>query len=87
MFDTAGRAFFAALRDVAERRLGRDHVCFRLADQAAATGDAASTEAAQSALNELEPALLGEIMADTHKALRENPAALLGAWPAAGARH
>ncbi|WP_085032711.1 hypothetical protein [Ensifer aridi] len=63
MFETAGKTFFAALRD------------------------AVATAAAQDALNALGGEMAAVLMADVHKALREDPAAVLGAWQPFGNRH
>lgn len=87
MFDTAGQTFFAALRDAVEKRFGQDHACFRLIDRAAASGDAASIAAAQSALDDLDQSALIAAMADAHKALRENPEAIMSQWRGRGASH
>lgn len=87
MFDLAGATFFAALRDAAQKQLGRDHPCFQAVEAAAANCEAASIAAAQSALNSLDPEVLNGLMEQTHKSLRENPAAVLDAWPGGGARH
>ena len=77
MLNSAGRVLLTALRDILERRLGSGHDCWLATDRALAEGDAA---AAQRALNSLDPAMLGEVMAEAHKALREDPALILEAW-------
>lgn len=87
MFDGAGAMFFKALRGVAERRLGRAHPCFAAIAAAAQSGSPDTTRAAQEALGALDPDVAAALMADAHKALRENPAALLDTWRGTGARH
>lgn len=84
MLKPAGQTFLAALRDVAECQLGRDHHCWRAIDRALTDGDAA---AAQAALHGLEPATLERLMAETHKTMREDPARILGAWSSGRRSH
>jgi hypothetical protein len=86
MFDNVGQAFFAALSTVVEKRLGREHPCFQALDAVVEKPDPSHTVAVQTALDGLDPAMLAEIMAETHKALRENPAAILGFWPTGAGR-
>lgn len=80
MFDTIGKPFFEALRAAAERRLGHEHPCLVVIDRAAREGGADATLEAQAALAALDAAMLTRLMADAHKALREGPASILGAW-------
>ena len=87
MFDGAGAMFFKALCQVAERRLGRGHPCLAAIAAAAESGNPDTTRAAQEALGALDPDVAAALMADAHKVLRENPAALLDAWRGTGARH
>lgn len=87
MFETAGKTFFAALRDAVARRLGADHACVQVMARAADLGDADATAAAQDALNALSGDLAAALMADVHKALREDTAGVLGAWQPFGNRH
>ncbi|MDX8442085.1 hypothetical protein [Mesorhizobium australafricanum] len=42
---------------------------------------------AQAALNGLPKEVLVALMADAHKALREDPSAILGAWGDFASRH
>lgn len=87
MFDDADRTFFNALRDAAAARLGRDHPCFLAADHAAESGDPDAASVVQNALDALDPDIAAALMADVHKALREDPAAILCAWKSGGAKH
>lgn len=87
MFDTAAKTFLDALRRMAERRLGRGHPCCQAVEQAAREGDPGATQAAQKALDELPPDVLAALMADTHKALRGDPIAILARWGSGPARH
>jgi hypothetical protein len=87
MFETAGKIFFAALRDAVARRLGTDHACFQVMARATDVGDADATAAAQGALNALGGEMAAVLMADVHKALREDPAGVLKAWQPLGNKH
>jgi len=87
MFETTGRTFFQALHTAAENRLGRQHPCCRAIAEAARNLQAAAVRAAQAALNGLPKEVLVALMADAHKALREDPSAILGAWGGFGSRH
>ncbi len=84
MFEIIGQSLFAALRDAAERRLGRDHPCFSTLDRAVNETGPAATEAAQAAIAALDPGIAAALMAEAHRALRENPHAILGAWQGSG---
>lgn len=87
MFDTIGSMFFAALRRAAEGRLEAGHPCIEALRQAGSVDDPMATAAAQESLSALDPTLVNAIMADAHRIMREDPRALLGAWPAAGPKH
>ncbi|KQU66754.1 hypothetical protein ASC75_09035 [Aminobacter sp. DSM 101952] len=87
MFDTIGKPFFEALRAAAERRLGRGHPCLAAIERAAGEGGADATVAAQATLAALDPDMRASLMADAHKALRESPVAILGAWQGGRVRH
>ena len=87
MFDPADKAFLAALRAVAGQRLGADHACTRALDKAVCDADAAAALAARQALHALPADVFDGVMAATHKALREDPAAILGLWGGGPARH
>lgn len=87
MFETTGRTFFQALHAAAEKRLGQEHPCCRAIAEAARNPEATAVRAAQAALNGLPKEVLVALMADAHKALREDPAAILGAWSGSASRH
>lgn len=87
MFDLLGKALFKAIRDAARLRLGEDHPCLTVLDQAIKADDPSSARSVQDALSALDPGVMAALMADVHKALRESPDALLSAWPADRARH
>ncbi|OHV72683.1 hypothetical protein [Ensifer sp. LCM 4579] len=87
MFEAEGEAFFAALRDAVAKRLGADHPCFPAFERAAGGGGADATLAVQDALNALGTEMATVLMADTHKALRENPAVIPAGWQPSGTRH
>lgn len=86
MFHMIGKPFFNALREAAERRVGCEHPCIVAIERAAVEGGAEATAEAQAALAALDPDMLGKLMADAHKVLRESPVSILGAWPG-GVRH
>jgi hypothetical protein len=87
MFDVIGKKLFAALRDAAEQRLGRDHPCFAALAEAVSQAGFATTEAAQIAIATLDPTVAAALMADAHKALRDNPHTILDAWTGGGKAH
>lgn len=87
MFETTGRTFFQALHAAAEKRLGQQHPCCLAIVEAARNPDATAVRAAQAALNRLPKEVLVALMADAHKALREDPSAILGAWGGSASRH
>jgi len=87
MFEQTGKAFFSALRAAAERRLERDHPCLIALDNAAKESRALAVQTAQDALAALDPETMNALMADTHKALRQNLGSILGAWPIGHIRH
>jgi hypothetical protein len=87
MFETTGKTFFEALKAAAEKRLGQEHPCCRAIAEAALHPEAAAVRAAQAALNGLPKEVLIALMADAHKALREDPSAILGAWGGVASRH
>ena len=87
MLDVIGERLFAALRGAAEQRLGRDHPCFAALDKAAGDTGPAVVQAVQAALAALEPSLAAALMADAHKALRENPQGILGSWSGGSRPH
>lgn len=87
MFETTGKTFFQALQAAAEKRLGQQHPCCLAIAEAARDPDATAVRAAQAALNGLPKEVLVALMADAHKALREDPAAILGAWSGSASRH
>lgn len=89
MFDVFGDAFFVALRVAIQRRLGRHHAICAVLDRALRHGraDVASTHAIQKTLAELEPGIVANLMADVHKALREDPGHILSAWRDSGSKH
>jgi hypothetical protein len=87
MAEQTGKALFRAMREAAERRLERDHPCLVALDNTAKDGSPDTIQTAQKALAALDPDALNVLMADTHKALREYPRSILGAWPISGIRH
>ncbi|OHV77711.1 hypothetical protein [Mesorhizobium sp. ORS 3428] len=87
MFETTGRTFFEALHAAAAKRLGQQHPCCLAIAEAARETEATAVRAAQAALNSLPKDVLVALMADAHKALREDPSAILGAWGGSASRH
>jgi len=80
MFDPADKAFLATLRAVAGQRLGADHACTQALDRAIREDDAAAALAARQALHALPADVFDGVMAAIHKALREDPSAILVLW-------
>ncbi len=87
MFDAIGEMLFTALSRAAENHLEAGHPCIEALRHAGHANDRAATAAAQEALSALDPMVMNAIMADAHRIMREDPPALLGAWPTAGTRH
>lgn len=87
MFETIGTAFFAALARAAEIHLEAGHPCIRALRDAGDGVDPAATARAQEALSSLAPAIMNAIMADAHRAMREDGSVILGAWRPTGASH
>jgi len=87
MFETTGKTFFGALQAAAEKRLSRQHPCCLAIAEAAREPQASTVRAAQAALNALPKEVLAALMADAHKALREDPSAILGAWGGFASKH
>ena len=82
MFDDFGTLLFGAIAHHARSLLGDDHPCTRALARAAETSQHADIAKAQKQLSELPPRKMAELMESAHKALRENPAALLDLWTA-----
>ena len=80
MLENFGKSFFQALKTEAEIRLGADHPCTLAISRAAETGRQPDIENAQKHMSELRENEMEPLMAAVHKAMREDPSALLGAW-------
>lgn len=87
MFETTGKPFFQALHAAAEKRLGQEHPCCRALAEAAREAEATAVQVAQAALNTLPQEVLMALMTDVHKALREDPSAILRSWGGDASRH
>ena len=87
MFDVNGKRFFGALRDAAELQLGGEHSCVEVFALAAKTGEMFEVQAAQETLAALPADVTALLMEAVHKAMREDPAALLDAWNGQGDPH
>ena len=87
MNDPADMAFFTALRSLARQRLGAEHPCVQALDKAIADDDAAAARAARLALHDLPADVFDGLMADAHKAMREDPAAILALWRGNSSTH
>ena len=86
MFENAGKHFFETLRTIAEAKLGQDHPCTKAVVCAANSGELKDIELAQRRLAELSPEQIESLMGAVHKAMRENPSALLGSWDISGGK-
>ena len=82
MFGNFGTPLFGALEQQARASLGDDHPCTQALARAAESAEHADIENAQKHLSALAPGDMAELMESAHKALRENPAALLDLWTA-----
>ena len=86
MFDVNGKRFFGALRDAAELQFGGEHPCVEVFALAAKTNEMSDIQVAQDALTALPADVTALLMEAVHKAMREDPAALLDAWNGPGDR-
>lgn len=84
MFEDAGKYFFETLTEIAKSMLGEEHPCSKAVACAAKSGHLDDIEAAQQCLAELSPERIERLMGAVHKAMREDPGALLGNWHASG---
>ncbi|MGI9406647.1 MAG: hypothetical protein ACR2O4_09770 [Hyphomicrobiaceae bacterium] len=80
MFEIFGERFFQALHMEAKRTLGADHPCVLAAARAADTGEQSDIVTAQTELAALPAEEANLLMASVHKAMREDPQALLENW-------
>lgn len=72
--------FFLALREAVAELLGSDHACALAAARAAGDGEPGHAAAVQDELQRLDPAITARLMERVHRALREDPAAILAQW-------
>jgi hypothetical protein len=79
MFDLVGKPLFTALADAAEQHLGAGDACTLALRQAGTSGAASDIALAEAALKALPETMRDRFMAAAHRALREDPANLLGA--------
>ena len=80
MFEDAGIRFFKSLQRVAEENLGADHPCTQAVACAAKSGAQVDIDHARTLLSELSPQTTEILMEAVHKAMREDPNALLDLW-------
>lgn len=80
MFETFGPRFFEVLRQAAASRLAPEDACLAAIDAALSRPGAETTLAVQDALLRVEPAVREAILAQTHRALATDGAAILAAW-------
>jgi len=86
MFDIFGKRFFKAVEACAARQLGADHACVNAAERVVQTGEHSDLEHARACLAALPDDQSAALMAAVHKVMREDPAAILGAWEGPGGR-
>lgn len=84
MFEIVAERFFETLQSVTEEKLGADHPCTQAVAGAARSGAQVDIERAQAQLSELSPQLTEVLMGAVHKAMREDPDALLEGWNTPG---
>lgn len=84
MFEVTGQRFFEALRDAADLQLGGEHPCVEVFALAARSDEASDIQTAQETLAALPADVTASLMEAVHKAMREDPAALLDAWEGPG---
>jgi hypothetical protein len=80
MLDPADRTLLATLRSLAGQKLATDHACTQLLDRALANDDPAAARDARRALHDLPADMFDALMADAHRILRQDPAAILALW-------
>ncbi len=80
MFEVVGVRFFETLHAAAEEKLGTEHACTLAAAGAVKSHAQVDIERVQKCLSELTPQTVAELMAAVHKAMREDPKALLDNW-------
>lgn len=80
MLDPIGQRLLAALTAAAATRLGPEHTCTLACARAAHDADPALVAAAQDELRCLDPRHAADLMADAHRRMREDPAAILAQW-------
>lgn len=71
--------FFLALREAVAELLGPEHPC-ALAARVAGDGEPAHAAVVQDELQRLDPEITAQLMERVHRALREDPAAILEQW-------
>jgi hypothetical protein len=87
MVDPADKAFLTTLRTLARERLSAEHPCTQALDKAVADDDATAARAARLALHDLPADVFEGLVADAHKAMREDPAAILALWRGGSPTH
>ncbi len=80
MLADIGPGFLAALARIAGERLGENHPCAAAARVASASADPEDIATLRSRFETLSPADASGILAEVHKALREDVRGILAAW-------
>ena len=80
MLTDIGPGFLAALARIAGERFGENHPCAAAARAASASAAPGDIEKLRSRFEALSPADASGILADVHKALREDARGILAAW-------
>ena len=80
MLADIGPGFLAALAKITGEKLGEDHPCAAAARVAAASADPEDLAKLRLRFEALPPADASGILAEVHKALREDVGGILAAW-------